>query len=132
MKERAERILKDLEDRTTTGLAAMDLLAALAREKEEAAKAAKDSGLSPRAFGVYWSLKNDAGVATAGISAMNLAREADALLRRFPNAAVNADEQRRLRAALYHPLLRLDKGARGRVVERILAIVLGAGADADT
>ena len=132
LKERAERILKDLEDRTTTGLAAMDLLAALAREKEEAAKAAKDSGLSPRAFGVYWSLKNDADVATAGISAMNLAREADALLRRFPNAAVNADEQRRLRAALYHPLLRLDKGARGRVVERILAIVLGADADADT
>ena len=132
LKERAERILKDLEDRTTTGLAAMDLLAALAREKEEAAKAAKDSGLSPRAFGVYWSLKNDAGVATAGISAMNLAREADALLRRFPNAAVNADEQRRLRAALYHPLLRLEKGARGRVVERILAILLGAGADADT
>ncbi len=132
LKERTERILKDLEDRTTTGLAAMDLLAALAREKEEAAKAAKDSGLSPRAFGVYWSLKNDADVATAGISAMNLAREADALLRRFPNAAVNADEQRRLRAALYHPLLRLDKGARGRVVERILAIVLGADADADT
>jgi hypothetical protein len=32
LKDRAERILKDLEDRKTTGLAAMDLLAALAAE----------------------------------------------------------------------------------------------------
>jgi hypothetical protein len=30
LKDRAERILKDLESRKTTGLAAMDLLAALA------------------------------------------------------------------------------------------------------
>ena len=33
LKDRAERILKDLENRNTTGLAAMDLLAALAAEK---------------------------------------------------------------------------------------------------
>ena len=46
LKDRAERILKDLENRKTTGLAAMDLLAALAKEKEAAVKAAKDSGLS--------------------------------------------------------------------------------------
>ncbi len=125
LKERAERILKDLEERTTTGLAAMDLLAALAREKEEAAAAARESGLSPGAFGVYWSLKNDAGLATASISAMDLAQQAEVLLGRFPNAAVSADEQRRLRAALYRPLLRLDGGERSRVVERILAILLG-------
>ncbi len=131
LKERAERILKDLEERTTTGLAAMDLLAALAREKEEAAAAARESGLSPGAFGVYWSLKNDAGLATASISAMDLAQQAEVLLGRFPNAAVSADEQRRLRAALYRPLLRLDGGERSRVVERILAILLGAGTDAD-
>ena len=34
LKERAERILKDLEERKTTGLEAMDRLAALAQEKE--------------------------------------------------------------------------------------------------
>ena len=33
LKDRAEHILKDMEERTTTGLAALDLLAALAREK---------------------------------------------------------------------------------------------------
>ena len=67
----------------------------------------------------------------AGVSTLRLAQEADALLGRFPNAAVNADEQRRLRAALYHPLLRLGRNERSRVVDRILAILLGAGADAD-
>jgi type I restriction enzyme, R subunit len=38
---------------------------------------------------------------------MKIARETEVLLARFPNAAVNADEQRRLRAALYRPLLAL-------------------------
>ena len=131
LKERADRVLKDLEDRTTTGLAAMDRLAALAREKGEALEAARSSGLSPRAFGVHWALKDDAVLKTAGIAAMGLARQAETLLARFPNAAVNADEQRRLRAALYQPLLRLHGGQRSRVVERILSILLGGGADAD-
>ena len=131
LKERADRVLKDLEDRTTTGLAAMDRLAALAREKGEAVEAARSSGLSPRAFGVHWALKDDAVLKTAGIAAMGLAQQAETLLARFPNAAVNADEQRRLRAALYQPLLRLHGGQRSRVVERILSILLGGGADAD-
>ena len=131
LKERAERILKALEDRTTTGLVAMDLLAALAGEKEAAVKAARESGLSPRAFGVHWALKDDPAIGAASVATLGLAEEADTLLRRFPNASVNADEQRRLRAALYHPLLRLDKDERSRVVELILAILLGADADAD-
>ena len=131
LKERAERILQDLEDRTTTGLAAMDRLAALIREKEAAIEAARASGLSPRAFGVHWTLKDDPALDAAGISTSSLAQEADALLARFPNASVNADEQRRLRAALYHPLLRLGRDERSRVVDRILAILLGANTDAD-
>ena len=131
LKDRAERILKDLEDRKTTGLAAMDLLAALAAEKEAALKAAKESGLSPRAFGVYWALKEDAALAAAGVAAMDLAREAETLLARFPNAAVNADEQRRLRAALYRPFLRLDGDERSRVVKLVIAMLLNEGADAD-
>ena len=131
LKERAERILKDLEDRKTTALAAMDGLSVLAGEKEAALRAAQDSELSLPAFGVHWALKDDPGLESAGISSLSLAREADALLGRFPNAAVNADEQRRLRAALYRPLLPLDGDSRGRVVERTLAILLGAGTDAD-
>jgi hypothetical protein len=40
----------------------------MAKETEEAIKAAKDSRLSPRAFGVFWNLKNDQTLAKAGIS----------------------------------------------------------------
>ncbi|HZU88555.1 MAG TPA: HsdR family type I site-specific deoxyribonuclease, partial [Stellaceae bacterium] len=127
--ERAERILQEMENRNTTGLAAMDYLAALAKEKEEAVTGVQHSGLSPRAFGVYWSLRDDEALAKAGISAVELAKEAEALLARFPNAPVNDDEQRRLRAALYRPLLGLGKEDRGRIVEAVLAILLDGGAD---
>ncbi len=131
LKERAERILKDLSDRTASGLEALERLAVLARAKETATAAAKASGLSARAFGLHWTLKDDTGLRAAGIATLDLAQRAEALLDRFPNAAVNADEQRRLRAALYAPLLDLDNDARSRVVERIVAILLGTDSDAD-
>ena len=130
LKERAESILKELENRKTTALAAMDRLADLAAEKDAAIRAARDSGLSSRAFAVHWALKDDAKLKIAGINTLELAQRAEMLLDRFPNAAVNADEQRRLRTALYVPLLRLQKDERSRVVERILGI-LGASTDAD-
>jgi type I restriction enzyme R subunit len=127
--ERAERILEELENRNTTGLAAMDYLAALAKEKDEAVAGAQHSGLSPRAFGVYWLLKDDKGLAAAGITPAELAGEAEALLARFPNARVNDDERRRLRATLYVPLIKVDREERGRLVEAILTILLDGGAD---
>lgn len=128
LKERAERVLRDMEERRTTGLAAMDLLATLAADKEAAMKAARDSGLSARAFAVAWVLRDDASIKAAGTDAMALAREAEELLGRFPNAAVNADEQRRLRAALYKPVLALPAEERARVVDLIVKLLL-AGAE---
>ena len=130
LKERAEYVLKGLEERTTAGLAAMDLLEALAKEKEAAVAAARDSTLPPRAFGVYWTLKDDAALQAAGVRAMEFSEEAQALVDRFPNAAVNADEQRRLRISLYNPLLRVESDERGRIVDQTLAILLGGEADA--
>lgn len=124
LKDRAERILKDLEERKTTGLAAMDLLAALAAEKEAAIKAAKDSGLSARAFAVAWVLREDEAVKASGINAADIAKEAELLLARFPNAAVNADEQRRLRASMYKPLLALAPNERARVVDLVVRLLL--------
>lgn len=124
LKDRAERILKDMEERTTTGLAAMDQLAALAAEKEAAMKAARDSGLSVRAFAVAWVLRDDAAFKAAGVDPATLAREAEELLERFPNASVNADEQRRLRAALYKPLLALAQDERARVVDLVVRLLL--------
>jgi type I restriction enzyme R subunit len=125
LKDRAERILKDLENRTTTGLAAMDTLAALAAEKEAAMKAAAESGLSTRAFSVFWTLKDDATLKAANIQAMDVAREIEALSARFPNAAVNPDEKRRLRASLYRPLLALGNEDRARLVDVIIVVLVG-------
>ena len=84
-------------------------------------KAAAESGLSTRAFSVFWMLKDDATLKTAGISPMDLAREIETLSARFPNAAVNPDEQRRLRASLYRPLLALGNEDRARLVDAIVA-----------
>lgn len=130
LKDRAERILKDLENRNMTGLAAMDLLATLAKEKDDAISAARESGLSNRAFAVYWTLRNDEALRAAGIPALDLARQAEVQSSRFPNARVNADEQRKLRAALYRPLLGLANEDRGRVVDIVLAMLVEGNPDA--
>jgi type I restriction enzyme R subunit len=125
LKDRAERILKDLENRNTTGLAAMDLLAELAAEKDAAAKAAKDTGLTPKAFAAFWALRDNTVLKTSGIDALNLATDIEKLLARFPNAKVNPDEQRQLRASLYRPLIGLPGNARAGIVDLIMAKITG-------
>jgi len=123
LKERAERIIKDLEERRTTGLAAMDLLAGLAAEKEAAMDSARKSGLSPQAFAVYWTLRADDAFRGHNIDATAFGRDVDGLLQRYPTLAVNLDEQRRFRAALYKPLLALSREERARVVDSIMKIL---------
>jgi type I restriction enzyme R subunit len=54
---------------------------------------------------------------------LDLAKEVEKLLARFPNARVNADEQRQLRAALYRPLLAVKGEQRTAMVETIMNIV---------
>lgn len=125
LKERADSILKDFEQRQTTGVEALDQLETLAKEKKAAFEAANESGLSPCAFGVFWAFKEDPRFRKAGISALVVATEAEASLNRYPNAAVNAEEKRLLRSALYQPLLQLNKDERGEVVDGVLALLLG-------
>ena len=125
LKDRAEHILEDLQSRKANSLAAIDQLAALAEEKEEAEEAANESGLSIRTFGLYWTFRKDESLSAAGIAPEDLAREADTLLARFPNAAQNVDEQRRFRAALYRPLLGVDGKERARIVDTAIEILLG-------
>lgn len=125
LRERAERILKDLEDRKTTGLAALDQLAALAAEREVAASAARDSGLSTAAFAVYWTLRSNAALQAAGIDPLQLAREIQELSSRFPTASVNPDEQRRLRAALYKPVIGVTAEKRAELVEMLVSLMIG-------
>ena len=80
---------------------------------------------------MYWTLKDDAALQTAGVSAMEFAEEAQSLADRFPNAAVNTDEQRRFRTSLYNPLLRVEGHERSRIVDQTLAILLSGDADAN-
>lgn len=127
LKDRADRIIKNLEERKTTGLAAMDQLAALAAEKDAAMQAARNSGLSPRAFAIAWVLREDAAIKAVGIDPMTLAKDAEALLGRYRNALMNADEQRRLRASLYTPLLALAQDERARVVDLVVRLLLAEG-----
>ncbi len=124
LKIRADRIVKSLVERNTTGMAAMDELASLAIEKEATMKARQESGLSDNAFSVYLALREDSVLNQVSIDCMLIAREADEMLRKFPNAAVNPDEQRRLRASLYKPLLDLDQDERARVVDLVVRLLL--------
>jgi type I restriction enzyme R subunit len=124
LKDRADRIVKDLEDRRTTGLAAMDILAALAAEKDAATKAQEETGLPKRPFNVYWALHEDAALKAASIDPLSVAKEAGRLIERFANASVNSDEQRQLRAALYRPLLGVPAAERTKIVDRIVEILV--------
>ena len=129
--KRANHILKEMEDRTITALAAMDLLEVLAMEKKSADDSQQASGLSERAFRVYWTLKDSPDLRTAGIDVIGLAREAESLLERYPNSAATADEERRLRASLYRPILALSAEERSNTVELLLTLLLGTYDDVD-
>ena len=131
LRERAERVQQELEARKISSIEAMDLLAALATEKDDALAAAKASGLSPHAFAVHWNLRNDPALANEGISTMGLARTVDNLLVRFPNARTSVQESRLMRGHLYSPLLKLTADHRKRLVDRILNLALGVPDDAD-
>jgi type I restriction enzyme R subunit len=74
---------------------------------------------------VFWALRESAVLKNAGIDPLELAEEVKKLLARFPNAKVNPDEQRQLRASLYRPLISLPRDARAGVVDLIIANVLG-------
>lgn len=124
LKDRAERIVRDMVDRIIDANHALDLLEELAREREAAEDEAGKSGLSRRSFGVYWTLRADQALKRAGIDAMDLAREAEGLLQRYPNATVNADEQRLLRMGLYRSLSALGARESKRVVERAMSAIL--------
>ena len=128
--ERAGRILEDLQSRAISSVLAMLQIEAMAREKEETVSAAQASGLSSRAFAVYWTLKGDKTLSDFAISAEELAREAETLLDRFPNAAGNSDERRKLRASLYRPLIAVHADERRRIVDHIIEILLDADTDA--
>jgi type I restriction enzyme, R subunit len=127
--ERAERILRDLEGRSISGLAALDALQSLAEEKAATLAAIHESGLSPIAFNVFWSLRNNRDLAAAALDPKELAWAAEAALNRFPNARVNPDEERSLRRAVYAPLISLPATQRKAIAYQIVATLLDGSVD---
>ena len=128
--EVAELLASGVEARALDGLIAWpETVKGYGPIKDAAMKAARDSGLSARAFAVAWVLREDAAVKAAGIDPMTLAKDAEELHGRFPNASVNADEQRRLRASLYKPLLALAQDERARVVDLVVRLLLAEGGE---
>lgn len=123
LKERADQVIKNLEERKVTGMAAMDEIAALVVEKDEARKAAEKSGLTDVGFAVHWQLSRDEGLKTAGLDTIAVAREVETLLGKFPNWVENADEQRRLRLNLYKPVIKLPDEQRKAAVEQIMQVL---------
>lgn len=123
LRERAERVLQGLEERQTTGLAAMDELAVLAAEKDQAQSEASSSGLTQAGFAIYWSLRANDALSAAEISVMGFAGEVEALVRQFPNWSENSDEKRRLRLSLYKPLLALGAEERAKVVDTTMSVL---------
>ena len=96
----------------------------IAAEKDALIAEAKASGLSPHAFGVMMALRDEPALRAANIEARDIAAEIDALASRFPNASVNDDERRRLRGALYLPLLGLPQEDSSRLVDFIMRSML--------
>jgi type I restriction enzyme R subunit len=123
LKERADQVIKNLEERKITGMAAMDEIAALVVEKEEARKAAQGSGLSDVGFAVHWQLSRDEALTEAGLDTLAVAREVETLLGKFPNWVENPDEQRRLRLNLYKPVIKLPDEQRKAAVEQIMQVL---------
>lgn len=122
LKDRAERVLKDLESRKTTSMEALDMLATLAAEREAATKSMNESGLSPKAFSIFWALKEEPTLRDSQVNPMDLAKESELLMSRYPNANVNPEENRQLRTKLYTPLLKVKKEERNRLVDIIVSI----------
>ena len=58
IRERAERVLREMETRQTSGGAALDEIERLVAEREEMLRAARRSSLAARAFAVIWRLKH--------------------------------------------------------------------------
>ena len=127
IKERVERIVKDLENRKATSDAVISELALIAGEKEEILKESRESGLSPGVFRAYLFLRDDANLKEAQSDPMVLAKEVEKYCREFPNARFSAEERRSLRSKLYKPFVDFgyhDEKEIGRVVNQVMEFLL--------
>lgn len=87
-----------------------------------ATKSMNESGLSPKAFSIFWALKEESTLRDSQVNPMDLAKESELLMSHYPNANVNPEENRQLRTKLYTPRLKVKKEERNRLVDIIVSI----------
>ncbi len=98
--QRAMAILDALEQRTLQTRQAIEQLAALVGEREQADAEREKLGLEPAAFAVYWHLQGD------GIKdALPVAHEIMAAAAKYANHRDNDDERRQLKSEIYRSLV---------------------------
>ncbi|OBB07635.1 deoxyribonuclease HsdR [Mycolicibacterium fortuitum] len=105
IREKADRVIQNLEERKVNGLAALDELKAIADEKDRLREFAKESGLSDRAFGIYSALSTERSLSELTVDIQRVAVSIEVAMDQFPHWRQNPDERRRLRSGLYKPLL---------------------------
>lgn len=105
IKEKADRVIENLEERKINGLAALDELKAIAEEKDRLHEFAKQNGLSNRALGIYSALTAQPSLNGLSIDIQRTALDIEVAVDQFPHWRQNPDERRRLRSGLYKPLL---------------------------
>lgn len=125
IKEKADRVIENLEERKVTGLAALDELKAIAEEKDKLREFAKQSGLSERAFGIYSALKAEDSLRGLNVDIQRVALSIEVAVDQFPHWRQNPDERRRLRSGLYKPLLdsRVPARSCAEIIDNVMTLL---------
>ena len=123
IKEKADRVIENLEARKVNGLAALDELKAIAEEKDKLRDLKKSSGLSDRAFGIFSVLRREPALESLKVDIQHFAVNIELAVDQFPHWRQNPDEERRLRSGLYKPLLGLPAEPRRELIEKIMNVL---------
>ncbi|BDB43298.1 hypothetical protein [Mycobacterium kiyosense] len=125
IKERADRVIENLEERKINGLAALDELKAIAEEKDKLREFARQSGLSDRAFGIFSALRTEHSLRELNVDIQRVAVSIEVAVDQFPHWRQNPDERRRLRSGLYKPLLDSQVPAKScaEIIDNVMTVL---------
>lgn len=125
IRDKADRVIQNLEERKVSGLAALDELKALAEEKDRLREFAKQAGLSDRAFGVYAALRAEPTLTGLKVDIQHIATTIEIAVDQFQHWKQNPDERRRLRSGLYKPLLdnKVPAQACNEIIENVMNVL---------
>ncbi len=125
IRDKADRVIENLEERKVNGLAALDELRAIAEEKDQLRRFAKQAGLSERAFGVYSALSAEPALSGLRVDFQYIATTIEIAVSQFPHWKQNPDERRRLRSGLYKPLLdnKVPAKACNEIIENVMNVL---------